>query len=428
MEIAWCLVLIVIGLIICFGGIYIKRICSAFLGLSWGAIISIIGTIIFTRSIWSLTDDETVIAMLVVALICGIASFIYDKLCVFINSCLSISSIVLLFLFFYENFGLDTTGIIIVACVVGLLISSITIKVYDFIFILQTAFTGAVITGIGAYGLKYEGDIEDMLMELLFDGFDFEETLPILIGVIVLAIIGFLVQLHRFNIIKTSKIEKEQTKVNSINLKPKEINVDTIERLTNSTWLKEIILNLHLYIILCLYICSCLYMFRGALYNEIRYLAVATSIFIALYSDKRTTKLWFIPATIILTFNCLVDLFVPYINIYLILNALESLYFNLGMILLAWLVAKLFKKYLDDKFNGTIKNSLIIGIISYLLCNLTKYVIQYIVMNIVPSEPIGFLPSKMHNIYYLLEVIVVIIVLAFVRKLLENKRISSKSL
>lgn len=66
--------------------------------------------------------------------------------------------------------------------------------------------------------------------------------------------------------------------------------------------------------------------------------------------------------------------------------------------------------------------------LSYLLCNLTKYVIQYIVMNIVPSEPIGFLPSKMHNIYYLLEVIVVIIVLVFVRKLLENKRIRSKSL
>ena len=34
------LLLLVVGLVICFGGIYIRKVCSAILGLIWGALCS----------------------------------------------------------------------------------------------------------------------------------------------------------------------------------------------------------------------------------------------------------------------------------------------------------------------------------------------------------------------------------------------------
>lgn len=33
------LLLLVVGLVICFGGIYIRKVCSAILGLIWGALL-----------------------------------------------------------------------------------------------------------------------------------------------------------------------------------------------------------------------------------------------------------------------------------------------------------------------------------------------------------------------------------------------------
>ena len=48
----FCLMLTVFGLIICFGGIYIKKFCSSVMGLIWGAIIAAILIVLTTESIW----------------------------------------------------------------------------------------------------------------------------------------------------------------------------------------------------------------------------------------------------------------------------------------------------------------------------------------------------------------------------------------
>lgn len=53
------LLLLVVGLVICFGGIYIRKVCSAILGLIWGALCSF-AVILMTVGLWGI-DDETFI-------------------------------------------------------------------------------------------------------------------------------------------------------------------------------------------------------------------------------------------------------------------------------------------------------------------------------------------------------------------------------
>ena len=78
------LLLLVVGLVICFGGIYIRKVCSAILGLIWGALCSF-AVILMTVGLWGI-DDETFIIVAVCAIACALISVIYDKLCAAINA------------------------------------------------------------------------------------------------------------------------------------------------------------------------------------------------------------------------------------------------------------------------------------------------------------------------------------------------------
>ena len=79
--------LLVVGLVICFGGIYIRKVCSAALGLIWGSICSFV-VIFMTVGLWGL-DDETTAIIIMCAVLCAIISVINDKLCAVINAFLS---------------------------------------------------------------------------------------------------------------------------------------------------------------------------------------------------------------------------------------------------------------------------------------------------------------------------------------------------
>ena len=49
------LLLLVVGLVICFGGIYIRKVCSAILGLIWGALCSF-AVILMTVGLWGIDE------------------------------------------------------------------------------------------------------------------------------------------------------------------------------------------------------------------------------------------------------------------------------------------------------------------------------------------------------------------------------------
>lgn len=157
-------ILLIVGLIVCFGGIYIRKVCSALLGLIWGALCSFV-VILMTVGLWGI-DEEAFVIVAVCAVVCALISAIYDKLCAAINAFLSTFFIVALLLLMADS--MEGTVLILIAAVIALIVSAISIKIYDYSFIIMTAFSGAFTASIGGCGIAYDADTSDVLMELLF--------------------------------------------------------------------------------------------------------------------------------------------------------------------------------------------------------------------------------------------------------------------
>ena len=183
-------ILLIVGLIVCFGGIYIRKACSALLGLIWGALCSFV-VILMTVGLWGI-DEEAFVIVAVCAVVCALISAIYDKLCAAINAFLSTFFLVALLLLMADS--MEGTVLIMIAAVIALIVSAISIKIYDYSFIIMTAFSGAFTASIGGCGIAYDADTSDVLMELLFGD---EVTGFILIATLILGVLGCVVQWKR---------------------------------------------------------------------------------------------------------------------------------------------------------------------------------------------------------------------------------------
>ncbi len=182
--------LLVVGLVICFGGIYIRKVCSAALGLIWGSICSFV-VIFMTVGLWGL-DDETTAIIIMCAVLCAIISVINDKLCAVINAFLSSFFLVATLLQMADR--MESATLITIATAIALIISIITVKIYDYSFIIITAFSGAFIASVGGCGIVHDEDASDVLLALMFGD---EVTGFILIGTMILGILGCIVQWRR---------------------------------------------------------------------------------------------------------------------------------------------------------------------------------------------------------------------------------------
>lgn len=177
------LLLLVVGLVICFGGIYIRKVCSAILGLIWGALCSF-AVILMTVGLWGI-DDETFIIVAVCAIACALISVIYDKLCAAINAFLSSFFLVAILLLMADS--MESATLIIIAAVIALIVSIISVKIYNYSFIIMTAFSGAFIASIGGCGIIYNADASRVFLNLML-GDDVAGF--ILIGTLVLGVLN----------------------------------------------------------------------------------------------------------------------------------------------------------------------------------------------------------------------------------------------
>ena len=192
-----CLLLTVLGLIICFGGIYIRRFCSFIMGSVWGAFLSIILIVLTTESIWQVDSEESMVWIVIGAIILAIFSAIYEKACAFFIVC------VLLLFNILSNEDIEMSAVFMIALFVAFIPGFISYKIYDIAFMLETAFTGAFIASLGICGLT-EGanDVVDVVFDIVMD----DELIGyILLGTVVLGVIGFCVQWGRFKTIKEEK-------------------------------------------------------------------------------------------------------------------------------------------------------------------------------------------------------------------------------
>lgn len=194
-------ILIILGLVICIGGIYFRRVCSGILGFVWGVIGAFIIALL-TVGLWHIDDGGTLTAIILSGVVFALISAIYYKVCVAINGFMSSATIVLLLLMLSDSMD-SASGMIVIAAIIGVICAVITYTFHDYSYIIITALSGAFIASVGLLGVMKGYDVEDVLVSIMWYGT--EELLPVLLGSIVLGIIGFFVQLHRLKNINTSK-------------------------------------------------------------------------------------------------------------------------------------------------------------------------------------------------------------------------------
>lgn len=191
MAINW--VTVCVGLIICFGGIYIKKVVSALIGASFGGMLGVILAITTAATIYEI-DDKLFLYMIVGAVIFAILCAVYDRMCSAIATFIvSFVALVLWSLFALEIETIWT--LFLVVGIVSFILAYIAYLLDTVSFIFITAFGGALIASIGFYGVVHHMELVDTIVSMTFGYFDgFAE---IIIGLVVLGCIGCYVQYLR---------------------------------------------------------------------------------------------------------------------------------------------------------------------------------------------------------------------------------------
>lgn len=380
------IILVVIGLIICFGGIYIKKISGFALGLGWGAIATFIVELAiggFSLFYFLEMDEEELWIVLVGGLVFGILSAIYDKICVAISTFLSVFSLSTLLMLILDLVG--GIYIYIVSAIVSFLLSFVSVKIYTYSYIFLSAITGSFIATIGGYGLYREIEFYDTIRKLIVNE---EARLIMLASTLVLGLVGFIFQLYRFKLIERKKNKKEQTEQNQ--KRHKEISFD-FKKITNSFLVKELKKNWLFYLISILFVCSDLHFFNGVLHYEILYLTVTAAIFLAFHSKVNHLLLWLTPMFFLLGYS-VVNFLLGTVNIYIALEYLSGILTSEGIVILTCLLAKLISTFLKNKHTEiTLKNSSLFSFSLVFLSFLIGYYSRKIRNNIVPSEPMFYI-------------------------------------
>lgn len=216
------LIIICIGLIICFGGVYIRKICAGITGFSWGISLGAVVSVMI-GGITSSMDSSSLIIVLLVGIAICVVCVIYDRICTVINTFISgffMSFLVLLVLLgsIFDSMAVIPIVVVLALAVAGFL-ATIAYRFYQIAYVIVTAFSGAFIAGIGFEGLIHGGSPSDVFLEVIVRG-NLEVTIGLIIITIGLGIAGYKVQLKRFNIsVPGQNMSINMPNFSSLNLK-----------------------------------------------------------------------------------------------------------------------------------------------------------------------------------------------------------------
>lgn len=185
--------LIIVGLVICFGGIYFRRICAGIMGLTWGSL-GALTIILLTSGMRGFKDSSALVLIIICGVVLGIVSAIHYKAFAAVNGFALAFASAMLIMTLSNNID-STAAMIVIAIICGLTFGGISFKFYDYSFIIITALSGAFIASVGIYGLVNNCDVGDILNRITWRGAG-DMTL-IVVGTIVLGIAGFIVQRRR---------------------------------------------------------------------------------------------------------------------------------------------------------------------------------------------------------------------------------------
>ena len=187
-----------IGLIICFGGIYFRRICAGIMGFVWG----VLGTILIMLLIalsgdLDIDESSAIFGIVVGGLLFAALSAIYYKVCALINGFSFGFTGLLLILLLTDNLD-SLESVIILALLAGIALAFLSFKFYDHSFMLLTAFTGAFIASLGVYAIMHKETFDEILFEVMWWG-GIDGLSIVWGGTFILGCIGVFVQYQRLS-------------------------------------------------------------------------------------------------------------------------------------------------------------------------------------------------------------------------------------
>ena len=193
-----------IGLVICFGGIYIRKFVAGVMGLIWGALVGIMASLFmaitkggFGYLLYNMQDDAgwLIIAVILALIIC-VLSILFDKLCTAINAFFSSFFIIFIIACIFAEDPDALPAILFIAFVAALAIARIAYLYYMYGFIIVTAFTGAYLASIGGAGMMTAVDLDYTLNELFVEE-NAQLSGVIFLSAIILGVFGCYVQLQK---------------------------------------------------------------------------------------------------------------------------------------------------------------------------------------------------------------------------------------
>lgn len=206
-------VITVLGLLICFGSTYFRKICSAIIGFVWGTIISAIVLVVMVLlGMMALADTDLLLIALLIGVICAVFFYLFEKVAAVINSFILFAFLALLLgMLFMGDIFSSISALTIFMMIAGAIGVIIQIVFDRYAFAVITAFTGALIAGIGIISMVKSTDLSSAAYNVFYGDTDFFSSLPIY--VIILGSMGTAFQLYGLSIIKKRVSEGNTAKI-----------------------------------------------------------------------------------------------------------------------------------------------------------------------------------------------------------------------
>lgn len=205
-------IMMCIGLVICFGAVYIRKVVAGIVGAIWGALLGLLILLLSGSSVYLLYrwDDSTVKTVILFSVIVCVVSILFEKLCVAINTFLCSFFIFFVFacIFFEDNEAFEI--ILVIILTVAFILAVYSYAYYRYAFILVSAYSGAYIASVSGTGLVLNEEFGDVLGAFI-SGEDGSIVGIIIISTLILGYLGVYVQLQKFgqkNIVN-NKIQKD---------------------------------------------------------------------------------------------------------------------------------------------------------------------------------------------------------------------------
>lgn len=186
--------IIIVGIVICFMGICLKKIFEAILGFVWGFSFAYIMLFIMALAgsygIRNMDDATALMWEVIIALMVAALSVLLERVFMAVRAFL-ITFLITMLIFATMSYDADFTTAVVIAVIVGLIFAGIMWAYHKYAFIIECAITGSImINHVGLLG----GSDQSRFMSNMLYGYSRTDNSTAIFITIVVAIAGIVVQ------------------------------------------------------------------------------------------------------------------------------------------------------------------------------------------------------------------------------------------